>query len=198
MMYADGCSWGVTRPLHWAARVVTPPIVEPITPAELIERARMQGTDAESSALLADYIAAARAQVEQDTGCALLSQTIAISVDGVPTVLPWPPLQAVATASYLDAAGVSQPMDPATYRVDTLSFPARIWFSVTPAGPVTLELLVGWTQQTLPPPLKQAVGLLATHYLTLGRDRVVIGTAVEDMPAGYAEAIRPYTLEVLA
>jgi hypothetical protein len=59
-----------------------------------------------------------------------------------------------------------------------------------------LELLVGWTQATLPPPLKQAVGLLATHYLTYGRDRVAVGGVVE-MPAGYAEAIAPYTLVVL-
>jgi uncharacterized phiE125 gp8 family phage protein len=190
----DACaSGGLPR---WAARIVTAPAVEPITPAELLDRARLTGSDAEGSALLADYIAAARAQVEQDTGCALLSQTIVVAFDGTPTVLPWPPLQAVASASCPDAAGLPQPIDPATFRVDSVSVPARIAWTTPPAGPVTLELLVGWTQATLPPPLKQAVGLLATHYLTYGRDRVAVGGVVE-MPAGYAEAIAPYTLVVL-
>ncbi len=183
---------------HWSARIVTPPAVEPITPAELLERARLTGSDAEGSALLTDYIAAARAQVEQDTGCALLTQTIAVAFDGLPTTLPWPPLQSVTSAAWVDAAGVPQPIDPATYRVDTLSVPARIlWGTVPGSGPVTLELIVGWTAETLPPPLKQAVGLLATHYLTYGRDRVAVGGGVVEMPAGYCEAIAPYTLVVL-
>jgi uncharacterized phiE125 gp8 family phage protein len=182
---------------HWSARIVTPPAVEPITPAELLDRARLAGSDAEGSPLLTDYIAAARAQVEQDTGCALLTQTIAVAFDGVPTTLPWPPLQAVTSATSIDAAGVAQPIDPATYRLDTLSLPARLLWTVVPSGPVTLELTVGWTPETLPPPLKQAVGLLATHYLTYGRDRVAVGVSVAEMPAGYDEAIAPYTLVVL-
>jgi uncharacterized phiE125 gp8 family phage protein len=193
MWSTSGCGFGG----HWSARILVPPAIEPITPTELLDRARLTGSDAEGTPLLADYIAAARAQVEQDTGCALLSQTIAVGFDYAPRFLPWPPLQAIAQVTAVDGNGVSQPIDPTTYWVDTLSMPARIGWTTAPAGPVTFELLVGWTLPTLPPPLKQAVGLLASHYLTYGRDRVAIGSGVAEMPAGYAEAIAPYTQVVL-
>lgn len=181
---------------HWSARVLVPPATEPITPTELLERARLKGSDAEGNPLLVDYIAAARGQVEQDTGCALLTQTIAVGFDGMPVRLPWPPLQAIVRVTAIDADGLSYEVDPLTYQVDTLSMPARVFWARAP-GPVTLELLVGWTPATLPPPLKQSVGLLASHYLTYGRDRVAVGAGVAEMPAGYAEAIAPYTQVVL-
>jgi uncharacterized phiE125 gp8 family phage protein len=189
---------------RWAARVLVLPVEEPITTDELLERARLTGSDAESPTLLQDYIAAARNQVEQDTGCALLTQTIAVGFDQLPQYLPWPPVQ-TAAATWTGADGTPVVIDPTTYSIDVLSFPARIAWSVIPAMtsaralyPWTFELVVGWTLETLPPSLKFAVGLLAAHYLTLGRDRVTMGGGATEMPAGYDEAIAPYRLLVLA
>jgi hypothetical protein len=89
-------------------------------------------------------------------------------------------------------------------QLDMVSMPARLtWMPSTftgtpsPLAALTLSVIAGWTKETLPPALKFAVGLLATHYLTAGRDRVVIGTSVLEMPAGYADAIDAYRLEVV-
>jgi uncharacterized phiE125 gp8 family phage protein len=195
---------------HWAVRVTDEGNDDDVlTVDELKERARIVPGDEESDALLQSYITAARQQVERDIGCALPTQTVAASFDTVdasqPLTVPWPPLQAVEGVSYTDPDGVVVDLDPTELitRIDTLSMPGRIWWlpGVFTGVPypltLTLALTVGWTKDTLPPLLKFAVGLLAAHYLTAGRDRVVIGTIVDDMPAGYAEAIQAYRIEVL-
>jgi uncharacterized phiE125 gp8 family phage protein len=199
----------MTYPLngHWAARSLTAvDDTDVLTVDELLERARIVAGDAESPELLASYIAAARQQVEQDTGCALPTQTIAVRFDAVdgamPLTLPWPPLQVVDSITYTDADGLDVVLDPDDLiaHVDLLSMPARVWWipGVLSGLPspiaLTLSLTVGWTQATLPPALKFAVGLLASHYLTAGRDRTVIGTSVLVMPAGYEDAIAPWRL----
>jgi hypothetical protein len=43
-----------------------------------------------------------------------------------------------------------------------------------------------------------AVGLLAAHYVTSGRDLAVVGTTAAAMPMGYADAIQAYRVESLA
>lgn len=190
---------------HWAARVLQAGDPDDVlTVAELLERARIVAGDAESTELLQSYIAAAIAQVELDTGLALPTQTISVSFDapaGGVLLLPRPPCQAVTAITYVDGNGdtVALVPDDVIQQLDTLSMPARLaWTPGTVSAPMTLTLTAGWAKAQLPPTLKFAVGLLATHYLTAGRDRVVIGTSVIDMPAGYDEAIAVHRLESVA
>lgn len=194
-------------PPRWSARVIgTVNDDDVLTVAELKERARVVPGDDESDELLKSYIAAARQQVERDTGCALPTQTLLIEYgSGVwgTLLIPYPPLQEVLTLSGLDANGIPSDIDiedPAqVLLINTTAMPGRVVFGASfgSYAAVAMSVTAGWTKDTLPPLLKFAVGLLAAHYLTAGRDRVVIGTIVGDMPAGYAEAIQAYRLEVL-
>lgn len=196
---------------HWAAVVTTPgdDLTDVLSVAELQERARIVPGDEESDALLTSYLTAARQQFERDTGLAVPTQTIAVTFAYAPApssvlLLPMPPLQAVTAMAALDADGAPVDLDvedPALVRwLDTGSMPARLVTGPAfPAGlGLALTLTVGWTKQTLPEAIRFAIGVLATHYLTAGRDRVVIGTSVLDMPAGYREVVEAYRLEVVA
>jgi uncharacterized phiE125 gp8 family phage protein len=182
---------------------------EPLQPADLLALARIVAGD-EETALLPGYISAARQQVEQDTGRALVNTVQDVYADVLPSdtpvLLPWPPLQSLIVLDWTDDTGTVTPIDPTAYLVDPVSAPARFAWTDPSAVPRTVRSVagwhvqqrVGWTPTTLPPLLRQAVGLLAAHMLTTGRDLTVIGATVEDMPYGYAAAIAPYRLEVLA
>jgi uncharacterized phiE125 gp8 family phage protein len=190
---------------HWATQPMPDPINDDdvLTVAELKERAHIN----ESDELLQAYISAARQQVERDTSCALPTQSIAVGYDtppasGQPLLLPCPPLQELTSAVWVGADSTTEVIDPALFQIDFISMPARLWFTggaaPFPLGPqgFALTLKVGWTKATLPPLLKFAVGLLASHYLTFGRDLATVDS-VTTMPMGYAEAIQAYRLEVL-
>jgi hypothetical protein len=142
-----------------------------------------------------DYLAAARAQVEADTGLALLTQTRRVTIAPARAIYPIP-WQAWPVQSITDAAGrfITTP--------GTWGEWAAIWL---PGGSWTV--VAGWpTQAALKaeaPLLVHAVGLLAAHYLVLGRDLAIAGGGPGDsnpviVPMGYAEAIAAYRLVVLA
>lgn len=195
---------------HWGVTVITAGDSDDVlTVAELLERARIVPGDAESDALLKSYIGAAIEQVQRDIGYALPTQTIAATFAYAPApgevlLLPMPPLQTIDAMTAFDASGapvVIDAEDPGQVLYIAFECPARVvigaaFFPGSPLG-TTFTLTVGYTAATIPPALKFAVGLLATHYLTAGRDRVVIGTSVLPMPAGYAEVIDAWRLEIL-
>ena len=195
---------------HWAASQFSGDGVDPIndddvlTVAELKERTHIE----ESDELLKSYISAARQQVERDTGCALPQQTIAVGYDRIDPagiyLVPMPPLQAVVSVQVLTTDGNSTQLDPDTIieSFDALSMPARLTFkpgafdgfTLVPLSGLFLNCTVGWPKAFLPPLLKFAVGLLASHYATFGRDLATVDSVVS-MPMGYESAIQGYRLE---
>jgi uncharacterized phiE125 gp8 family phage protein len=200
---------------HWAVQTVAgePPLVlnddDILTADELRERSHIE----ESDALLQSFISAARQQVERDTGLALPTQRIAVGYDVVDPsriyLVPRPPLQDLTAVVYSDVNGGTTVIDTPydlLVNLDRVSMPGRLLFksdafSAMPAPPGPMQALglvvtAGWTKDTLPPLLKFAVGLLASHYLTLGRDLASIDQATE-IPMGYSAAIQAYRLEVL-
>jgi uncharacterized phiE125 gp8 family phage protein len=190
---------------RWSVLPPNAPDTEPITAADLYNYARIVGGDEEDPIAL-DYIRAARQQVENDTGRALPMQTLDIFLDYVPyTVvpLPWPPVIELPTIEVALADGTSQTVTD--YSIDFYSQPARLLIHNVADLPALatgftvlhLTLLVGYSPPTLPPLLKHAVGLLAAHFLTTGRDITIIGDRMEVMPFGYAEAIAPFRLVAL-
>jgi uncharacterized phiE125 gp8 family phage protein len=195
----------------WAVRVLTPGTDDDVlTVAQLNERARILPGDAEADTLLASYITAARQQVERDTGLAIPSQQIVVAFDTLPTVntvlvLPYPPLQSVDAVTWVDTAGVAHDLAATVLQLDLGRMPARaLWLGDPSIGspsllnPLNLTLTVGYPSGSVPEWARFGVGVLAAHYLTTARDRVVVGSAVAPMPGGYEEAIAAYRLEVLA
>lgn len=198
--------WPAYVSTHATSVLVTPPTTEPLSIAEVKQRARIS-TSAEDG-LIRTYIKAARDQVEQDTGLALLTQTRDVYLDSVPAgitpfALPWPPLQSVTSVKYTDTGGIVQTLAASNYVWDASSMPARLALSdvgVWPTDirvfqPWVIRIVVGWTNPALiPPALLEAVGILAVHMATFGRDLVSVGNTVTPMLQSYHEKIAAYSL----
>lgn len=139
------------------------------------------------------FIAAARAQVEHDTGYALLTQIRDVSIaprDDDAFVLPVQayPVQSISTID-------GQLVDPAFFSVERSSRTLRSAL-LTTGG--TWRITAGWPDAVAlaaeAPLLVQAVKLLVAHYATVGRDLAITGTIVNPTPMGYDAAIGPYRL----
>lgn len=194
-----------TSPASVQSMLVTPPVEEPLTLEEAKLRAGVDWASGDPrEALMLDWIRTARAQVEQDTALALLTQTRDIVYDAyVPEPFPLP-MQATPLQS-LDVAVVSRTRGRR---------PIRAWVSRRGGWPVLhtapregeVEYLVativsGWTTAAVlrveAPLLVQAVGLLTAHYATLGRDLATVeasGGKAALVPMGYEELIAPHRL----
>jgi uncharacterized phiE125 gp8 family phage protein len=195
---------GGSQPALYAA-----PPQEPISVDELMAMARV--SDAEVD-LMPLYISAARQQAERDTDRAIAQQQYIVTYDELmvgPVELPWPPLVSIDEVVWYDTTDAPHVVDPSYYHADTASRPGRlIWtppVDWTPPVEDTprsykaweITLTAGYDAQGVPPGLKRAIGLLATHYLLMGRDLTVVGTSALLMPMGYMEAIQPFRLEIL-
>lgn len=127
---------------------------------------------------LSECLAAAVAMVEEETRQQLYTATYRLYLDAFPAVdeivLPRPPLQAVTAVKYL-LAGVEQTLAPAKYTVDPPgSKPGRVSLNAGEAWPaadatansVRVEFTAGYGTDggLLPPMLRQAVMLLASHW----------------------------------
>jgi uncharacterized phiE125 gp8 family phage protein len=126
-------------------------------------------------------------------GRCILTQTWAIRTDGLRSMrLPFPDVQS-ATVSYLDAAGASQTVDPANYRVTTIDGAGRLILANDFAVPtvlagredaVTVTAVYGFT--VAPPPLKVAALMLVAHW---HHNREGAG---DDVPAPVKALIAPF------
>jgi uncharacterized phiE125 gp8 family phage protein len=197
---------------HWSVSTVTPPNEDDVlTVAQLKERARILPGDEESDELYQSYIAAARMQVERDTGFALSTRTLAVGYDRLDLgayQIPYPPCQDVTSVIYMDVEGGSTDLGPEVIaQLDRVSMPARVTFlSGAFAGlaapssmqPLGLVITAGFAQGETPDAFRFLVGLLASHYVTAGRDRVALGgDRMDVMPAGYTELVNALRLETL-
>lgn len=99
--------------------IVTPPVLEPVTTAEVGSQLAIGGTD--HTARVQRLISLAREYVENYTGRALITQTWDYFADSFPKkiVLPKSPLQSVTTLKYTDTDGTQQTLDPSMYTVNT-------------------------------------------------------------------------------
>jgi len=186
--------------------------VEPLTLAEAKLRAGLDWVGGDPrDAMLTSFIAAARSKVEQDTGLALLTQTRDVYFDALAgQVIALPPqctpLQAVIEIASTDRTGAVQPLAATSYVVDVATGRVGLalgaaWSTGTlrPFQPFVMRIIAGYPSVAqLPPLLFFAVGLLAAHYLTAGRDVLQVGHIVATTPFGYEDAIAPYRLETVA
>jgi len=163
-------------------RLVTPPVVEPVSIAEA--KAHLVVETADDDALIATCLIAAREHAEgfcnrkfvTQTWQALFSAFPASSTpDGQKDVylelsrgnLADPDVE----VTYVDENGDVQTLDPSVYLVDDATVPARVrlapdgsWPSVqTRWDAVRVEYIVGWEPEAVPSSVKQAIAILVSQ-----------------------------------
>jgi uncharacterized phiE125 gp8 family phage protein len=152
-----------------ALRVVTPPVIRPVSLAEA--KAFCRVTHDLDDAMIDAMIAAAVAACEQITGRALVEQTLELVLDEFPRlsimemnrgesslwdriVLPAPPLLVVESIQYVDVEGAEQAMVSGAYTVSNASdfckaFIVPAYGTTWPAtrdvpGAVRVRFVAGW------------------------------------------------------
>lgn len=187
---------------------------EPLTLAQARLQCRI---DAEGSPpshpdddLLSAFIAVAREQVERFTGRALRYQRLRVALDEFADVidLPYSPVLAVESVSYVDSAGTTVVMDAADYRLDVRTVPARLapavgttWPDVadTP-GAIEIVYTAGHPSGGSPDPepvprsLLQAMRLMLTHWYEHRSD--VEATQHYEIPMGSVALMTPFRVRL--
>ncbi|MGD9644423.1 MAG: hypothetical protein AB7U73_01850 [Pirellulales bacterium] len=143
---------------------------------------------------LLEYIDAATEWCERYQCRALRQSTWAAVYDCFPAdgvfYLPMPPLIAVSSITYLDAAGVSQTLDADVYTVDAISEPGRVALAYGQSWPTTLAQIAavtitytaGYTSATLIPAMtRQAIRLLVSHSYE-NKEAVAVGAPAALVP----------------
>jgi uncharacterized phiE125 gp8 family phage protein len=122
-------------------RTINAPAVEPIPLAEAKLHLRVDHADEDG--LIRTKITGAREHLEDIYGRALITRTLAATLDEFPSasggliLLPFPPATELVSITYYDADGVQQTLDPADYEFDPYSAPARLRPSVGSSWPAT-------------------------------------------------------------
>lgn len=158
-----------------ATRLITPPVIEPVTYQQVIDHLRLNAfdevIDESSIEYIENLISAVRGLSEAYLNRTLITQTWEYYLDKWPDVnyieLPKPPLQSVTSVCILteDEPGV---LDPIYYLVDVYSLKGRI----------VLNADQSWPTQTLYETNAIQVKFVCGY-----------GSLAEDVPAGIRHAI---------
>ncbi len=116
------------------------PAAEPITTAQAKAHLRVDITDDDT--YIDTLVAAARAHVENWIGKRLVTQTWDMTRDDFPVgsreiMLPYGPVQSIASITYINTGGQSTVLSPSIYVLDVASFMARVYPDYTLIWPVT-------------------------------------------------------------
>jgi uncharacterized phiE125 gp8 family phage protein len=176
------------------------PAIEPVTLAEAKAHLRIDGTADDD--LLAGLIRAARQEVEQATGTALLEQNWRLALDCLPangtSLLKVHPLREILSITLYGSEGEASVLAPANYQVDALSRPARVHLDTAPPAlramnGVEIDFSAGFGESgaDVPDLLKRAILLLVAHWYEF---RAGFGPADQPVsyPAGYERLIAGY------
>lgn len=163
-----------------------------ITLADAKLHARIDAAVTAEDVPVANWTRAATAQVENDTGIKLLTQTWDFVADRFPAVglitLPFGPLQNVVYIKSYDSTPTLQTMAAGDYVVDTISIPGRIGLAdgdtwptdLRAFQPVSFRVIVGYDSiAKIPEPLLQAVRL-AVAWHSMQREPTVLERASYD------------------
>lgn len=94
-----------------------------MTLAEARDQCEIAASDSVHDTKLTRYIAAAREQVEHDTGYVLMTQTYKLTLSEFPgddwLILPVRPIQSISSITYYDASDVQQTLATTVYGLDT-------------------------------------------------------------------------------
>ena len=156
-----------------ATRVIEP-AVEPVSLAEM--KAHLRLTSTAEDALLDQLISSARAQVEQETRRALITQSWRLYLDGWPVgrvvQLPVAPVQRIDQILIFDEDGVPHSLEETYWRLDKSTSPARIRVKPGAGLPssavmsIEIDFTAGYgaAASDVSADLRQSVRLLAAHW----------------------------------
>lgn len=168
---------------------VIPPIIEPVSLAELKLHLRLDDDDSTEDALLNSILVAVREHVEGITRRALLTQTWDFCLDEFPRSdfikLPFGNLQSVTSVKWKDTDGTETTLTVTTdYLVETngdqhgrLVLPyGETWpsDSLYPSNPITIRFVAGWTTAELVPYGIKAAILMLCYDLYNNRGKKVL------------------------
>jgi uncharacterized phiE125 gp8 family phage protein len=138
----------------------------------------------------------------------LVTQTWDLVLDRFPTLgikIPLPPLQSIASLTYLDTAGDEQTLvEDTDFTVDAVSQPGWVWPGIAgwPAtfdgiNTVTLRFVAGYgAAAVVPAPIKAALKLMIGT-LYANREDVIVGTTAMELPGGIDRILSTYRIPVL-
>ncbi len=169
-------------------------------------------TNSTSNPELVRWIISAREFVETYTGRKLLTQTLALKLNGFPCgdiVLPFSPVSSVTSVTYLDTDGVSQTWTAGStgYTTDLPTGPWAAPARVRPAyqvtypqtrddiNAVTVTFVAGYgaAVSAVPAGIKSAMLMLISHW-DRNREAVNVGNIVNVLPFGIDALLWPFKL----
>jgi uncharacterized phiE125 gp8 family phage protein len=154
--------------------LISPPAAEPVTLADVKQHLRV--THSSEDALISGLIKAAREELEQATGLALISQGWRLYLDCWPgtqmVLIHKAPVISLAALTVYDLAGAPASLSLSGFVLDRFSRPARIAIPDAVAAPgkkmngIEIDFTAGFgaTGVEVPDGLKRAIMLLAAHW----------------------------------
>lgn len=176
-------------------KIITQPVNEPITSAEVIEYLRLDDSPTDID-LVNALIVAARQYLEEYINRPIATQTLETSFDEFQDeFVLTAPVQSVSSIKYLDQNGAEQTLNASQYLVDTYSEPVKITPNINVSYPTTYDVpnavkiryVAGYTTGNspdtlpLPKPLKFAM-LLVIGDLYANREGQIVGTISKISP----------------
>lgn len=179
------------------------PAAEPIGLEEAKAHLRVDASD--EDALIESLIVTSRLLVERTLGLALITQGWSLYLDRWPrdreVLLPVAPAQGVDAVRVHDPDNEPTEIAADAYVADLVSVPARLVLSAaaTPIAPARelnafeIAFTAGYGDEAadVPPPIRQALLLLVTHWFE-SREPVVLGEMPHEVPATVAALLLPY------
>jgi uncharacterized phiE125 gp8 family phage protein len=176
-------------------RVITPPVIEPVTLTEAKAQCRVDITDDDT--FLTDLIGRARETIEKMNWRAFLTQTIELWLEEWPhddeIELPAPPLQSVTSIVYYDVDDVAHTLSATVYFVDVISEPGQVHLKHNQTWPILtlrdynaicVTYKAGWAAAAdVPKSIKQAVLLLVGHWYE-NREASIVGAIAREIELG--------------
>lgn len=157
--------------------LLTGPLVEPVTLADIKSYLRLDGN--EEDRLLHSLIAAARLTVEAESGRCLIGQTWRLVLDRWPAGgnggairLPVSPVSAIVAARVFDGDGIAQEVAPGALLLDAAADPARVVAAGAlpqpgrAVGGIEIDVRAGYGEGVadVPQALRQAVRVIVARW----------------------------------
>ena len=187
-------------------KVIIPPLIEPVSLAEVKTQIGIQPTDTEHDALISRRIKEAREWAEAYTGRAFITQTREIRWDGFTYEHELPSALTVVSVKYIDESGIEQTLDSGSYFLDTYSFiPALIggWGLLWPSSrleknAIRIQYTAGYGPLSTDVPVlkKEAIILLVGHWMNF-QPQSESGTSISRVPYAVRDMLDTYKINFL-
>ncbi|MDB5555190.1 MAG: hypothetical protein JWL86_5174 [Rhizobium sp.] len=185
--------------------LITPPVAEPLTLAEIKAHLRIDGTEEEG--LLAGLITVARQHLERATGLALISQGWRLYLDCWPVngvlEIARGPVVAIEAVRAFDELGEESEVALVGHVLDGVRRPARLWLRESVGARqaingIEVDFTAGFGESgtDVPDTLKRAMLVHAAHCYEF-RGAVPIEMQPASVPEGYDRLIAPFLIRRL-